>query len=132
MRVASRDTTILSTPIPKGTRVYIAPWAINRSPALWGSTAGDFNPDRWIDEDGHANNHGGAKSNYSVLTFLHGTRACVGEKFAKAEMKALLAVFVGTFKMEMADPTEVPIMAGAITVKPKNGMHLRLTKLEGW
>ena len=56
----------------------------------------------------------------------------MGEKFAKAEMKALLAVFVGTFKMEMADPTEVPIMAGAITVKPKNGMHLRLTKLEGW
>ena len=34
--------------------------------------------------------------------------------------------------MEMADPNEVVVPAGAITAKPKNGMRLRLQILEGW
>ncbi len=57
---------------------------------------------------------------------MHGPRSCIGEGFAKSELKALMAVFVGTFAMEMADKDEVPIPAGAITNKPKNGMRLRL------
>jgi len=43
-----------------------------------------------------------------------------------------MAVFVGRFLMEMADPNEVITPAGAITTKPKNGMRLRLQVLEGW
>ncbi|KAN0103505.1 hypothetical protein V8E51_011818 [Hyaloscypha variabilis] len=44
-----------------------------------------------------------------------------GEKFAKSELKALMAVFVGTFQMEIADPNEVVTPAGAITTKPRMG-----------
>lgn len=133
LRVAIRDTTILDQHIPKGTPIYICPYAINRSPKLWGDSAAEFIPERWIDpETGHANNVGGSKSNYSSMTFLHGPRSCIGEKFARSELKALMAVFVGTFVMEMADKDEAVIQAGAITAKPKNGMRLRLQALEGW
>lgn len=132
IRVANRDTTINSQHIPKGTRFLIVPWAINRSPHLWGSNATEFYPERWIDKDGHANNSGGATNNYSNVTFLHGPRSCIGEKFAKSELKALVAVFCGSFLMEMADPNEVAEPAGVITTKPKNGMKLRLKTLEGW
>jgi cytochrome P450 len=133
MRIAIRDTAILSQHIPKGTRIYISPWAINRSPLLWGDSAGDFIPERWIDlGTGHANNTGGVRSNYSNLTFLHGPRSCIGERFAKSELKALMAAFVGTFAMEMADKNDVPTPVGAITAKPKNGMRLRLKVVEGW
>jgi cytochrome P450 len=95
--------------------------------------SGAILPERWIDTDtGRANNTGGVSSNYSILTFLHGPRSCIGEKFAKNELKVLMAVFVGRFLMEMADPNEVITPAGAITTKPKNGMRLRLQVLEGW
>ncbi|EKD18502.1 putative cytochrome P450 [Drepanopeziza brunnea f. sp. 'multigermtubi' MB_m1] len=133
MRIAVRPTHIGTQFVPQGTRVFLTPWGVNRSPHLWGPTAGDFAPERWIDADtGRLNNHGGVASNYANLTFLHGPRSCIGERFARSELKALLAVFCGRFDIAMADPAEVPVPAGVITSKPKNGMRLRLKVVEGW
>jgi cytochrome P450 len=117
--------------VPKGTRAYIVPWAVNRAQKFWGPDAERFVPARWISA-GRANNTGGAVSNYNSLTFLHGPRSCIGKDFAKAEMKCLIAVFVGRFALAMADPDEVPIPYGTLTVKPKNGMRLRLEPVESW
>lgn len=133
VRVAVRDTSVLGTFIPAGTRLWLSPWGINRSPHLWGSNAQDFVPERWIDvATGKANNNGGVSSNYANLTFLHGPRSCIGERFARSEFRALIAAFVGTFNIEMADPNEVPVVTGAITTKPRDGIRLRLKVLEGW
>jgi cytochrome P450 len=133
MRMAVTPTVIAGTPIPKGTRIYLSMWGINRSPHIWGPDASEFKPERWIDESsGKANNTGGVGSNYGLLTFLHGPRSCIGERFAKSELRALMAVFVGRFAMEMADRNEVPVVAGAITTKPRDGMRLRLRVVEGW
>lgn len=108
-------------------------WGINRSPHLWGSDAASFVPERWIDaHTGKANNTGGQTSNYANLTFLHGPRSCIGERFARSELKALMAIWVGRLAMEMADPNEVPVPAGAITTKPRDGMRLKLRILDGW
>ena len=74
--------------------------------------------------------NGGAESNFAFLTFLHGPRSCIGERFARAELRALLAAFVGHFEMEMADPNEKVIAGGTITSKPVNGMKLRLRPVE--
>lgn len=71
-------------------------------------------------------------NNYCNLTFLHGSRSCIGEKFAKSELKALVAVLVGGYEWEMADKSEVAIPAGVITTKPKNGMKIRLRELDAW
>lgn len=126
-RLSIRDTTIASVFIPKGTMMFVVPWAINRNPQLWGDNAEDFVPTRWIDKaTGRATMNGGADSNYAFLTFLHGPRSCIGERFARAELRALLAAFVGNFEMEMADPNEVVIVGGTITSKPVNGMKLKL------
>ena len=78
------------------------------------------------------NNSGGAESNYSQLTFLHGPRSCIGQNFAKAELRCLIAAFVKAFEWEMVNPNEEVIPAGVITIKPKKGLHLRLKPLEGW
>lgn len=126
-RLSIRDTTIAGVFIPKGTMMFVVPWAINRNPPLWGDNAEDFVPTRWIDKaTGRATMNGGADSNYAFLTFLHGPRSCIGERFARAELRALLAAFVGNFEMEMADPNEVVIVGGTITSKPVNGMKLKL------
>ncbi|KAL1601012.1 hypothetical protein SLS59_005680 [Nothophoma quercina] len=126
-RLSIRDTTVAGTFIPKGTMIFVVPWAINRNPQLWGTDAEDFVPTRWIDKTtGRATMNGGADSNFAFLTFLHGPRSCIGERFARAELRALLAAFVGLFEMEMADPNEEVIVGGTITSKPVNGMRLKL------
>jgi cytochrome P450 len=130
LRDAAVDTTILGQFVPKGTKVILAPWAVNHSKELWGDDAGEFNPDRWM-APGQANS-GGAVSNYAFLTFLHGPRSCIGQKFAVAELAALLAAFVGSFEFEMTEPDEEIIIKGGITARPRNGMRVNLTRIEGW
>lgn len=129
IREAARDTTVQGHFVPAGTRVILAPMATNTAVALWGDDAGEFRPDRWLDASARPN-AGGA--NYAFMTFLHGPRSCIGEKFAKAEFACLLAALVGRFEMELVDKDcEVEIMGG-ITSKPKGGLSVRMRLLEGW
>ena len=125
-REAARDTTIQGILIPKGTVITLCPYAVNMSSSLWGPDPQAFNPERWL---GHDN--GGAESNYSFLTFLHGPRSCIGQAFAKAEFACLLAAVVGRFEFVPEDPeAEVKIQAG--TNKPKGGVPVKIRVIEGW
>lgn len=128
-RAAVRPTTIAGHVIPPGTIINLVPWAINRSPAHWGPDAREFRPERWIDADGRANRVGGALNNYAQLTFFHGSRSCVGQRFSMAELRALVACFVGTFEWGLAMREEEVVPAGFVTVKPKYGLKLRIKKV---
>lgn len=68
MRVAAKDTVIAQQVVPKGTTVILAPAAINVSKELWGEDADDFRPERWLNEDGRANQNGNAKSNFAFMS----------------------------------------------------------------
>ncbi|KAH8886946.1 cytochrome P450 [Thozetella sp. PMI_491] len=125
VRNADRDTRIMNHHIPKGTEILISPWLINRSVDLWGEGATEFKPERWI-EDGKPNKTGGATSNYAQLTFLHGPRSCIGQNFAKAELRCLLAAMVSAFEWELGMKDEDVVPAGVVTIKPANGLHIKL------
>jgi len=140
-RIAVRDTRILDQHIPSGTLLEMSIWATNRDPKLWGNAADQFIPERWIDGDanpdgskvdGKPNNHGGAPSNYALLTFLHGPRSCIGQGFAKAELRVLLAAFVGAFEFELAEPGKEIVPFGMVTMKPMGGLHLKVRKVKDW
>lgn len=124
LRETAHDTTIQGHFIPAATTVVLCPWAINTSVQLWGPDAREFNPERWLGA-GRANS-GGAESNYSLLTFLHGPRSCIGKEFAKAEFACLVAALVGKFEMEFEDSALELKIQGGITAKPKGGLRVRL------
>ena len=127
VREAARDTTIQGTFIQKGTRVVLSPYAVNMSTSLWGADPQAFNPDRWL-----GNNNGGAESNYSFLTFLHGPRSCIGQAFAKAEFACLLAAVVGRFEFVLENPDAELKIQGGITSKPRDGVPVKIRVVEGW
>jgi cytochrome P450 len=79
-RKAVRDTRVGPHEVPAGTTVFISPWAINRSTSIWGEDAEEFIPQRWIDKNGRPSKTAGLKNNYSIMTFLHGPRACIGQE----------------------------------------------------
>ncbi|KAI1198251.1 cytochrome P450 [Nemania serpens] len=128
MRQAVCDSSLAGQVIPKGVVVVLSMWQMNRSPDLWGPDAGDFRPDRWITA-GKPNSNGGANSNYEFLTFLHGPRSCIGQGFAKAEMRCLLASMVRAFSWDLAMDEKDVLPRGAITIKPANGLLLKLRPL---
>lgn len=127
VREAARDTTILGTLIHKGTRIVLSPYAVNMSASLWGPDPEAFDPERWL-----GNNNGGAESNYSFLTFLHGPRSCIGQAFAKAEFACLVAAIVGRFEFVLANPDEEVKIQGGITNKPRDGVPVKIKAVEGW
>ncbi|KIA75999.1 Cytochrome P450 [Aspergillus ustus] len=131
-RIAIIPTTILGHAIPPGTQILLCPYAINRSPELWGPDAGEFKPERWINpETGKANNDGGMRSNYANLTFSHGARSCIGLKFAKAELRTLVAVFVARFRFQLARPDLEAVPVGIVSVRPRDGLALRVARVDG-
>ena len=129
-RQANIDTVISGQLIPKGTRLLVSIWSLNRHAAIWGSDSLQFVPERWINPDGKPNSTGGSKSNYDFVTFLHGPRSCIGQKFALAELACMLAAFVGRYKFEMTYPDEEIIVKGGITARPKNGMRLNVEVID--
>jgi cytochrome P450 len=136
IREAMRETEVAGTRIHRGTRIILCPYAINRSPDFWGETANEFIPERWIDVDESGkqtvNHHGGASTNFAQITFLHGQRSCIGKDFSRAELRCAVAGVIGRFAMEMQDPTGDITLSGAVTVKPIEGLHLKMTRVSGW
>lgn len=130
IRDAGRDTSILGQYVPKGTKIMLVPWAVNRATALWGPDADKFNPDRWMGP-GKANS-GGAESNYAFLTFLHGPRSCIGQSFAKAEFACLLAAVIGRFEVKLADEDFKLDIENTVTARPRKGLPVKLKPVEGW
>ncbi|PLB45592.1 cytochrome P450 [Aspergillus steynii IBT 23096] len=118
-RIATRETSILNYTVPKDTRIMIAPCAINRAPHLWGPSANEFMPERWIDADGGMNKTGGAESVFANLTFLHGAHGCIGADYARAELRAMVAALVGAFEMEIgAEECERVVVRGRLATRP--------------
>ncbi|KAK4691412.1 hypothetical protein P7C71_g5583, partial [Lecanoromycetidae sp. Uapishka_2] len=115
--------------IPKGTTIYVTPWAVNASKHLWGDDATEFRPDRWMGS-GKANS-GGAESNYSFLTFFHGPRSCIGQSFAKAELACLVAAWAGTFETQFANEEYVIKVKSTFTPKPAD-FTVKLKAMEEW
>lgn len=130
VRAVTRDTTIQGSRIPEGTILVIAPEATNRDPELWGPDADKFKPERWLGP-GRANS-GGASSNYSFLTFLHGPRSCIGQGFARSELACVVAALVGRFQMELKDPDAELRVRSTVTQAPLDGVISRFKVVEGW
>ncbi|KAJ9656605.1 hypothetical protein H2198_004839 [Neophaeococcomyces mojaviensis] len=126
-RKAVVDTRIGDVVVPKGTLGVVSIWAANRMPSLWGEDADEFRPDRWL--DGAQATLGGAQSSNIFSTFLHGPRSCIGQSFARAEMKCLLLALILRFQFELADPTAEVKVSGFVSIKPADGMRLKLRDL---
>lgn len=129
VRVAAQDTTLVGHFIPKGTTIFISPWATNANKDFWGKDAAEFNPDRWLGE-GKASS-GGTESNYAFLTFLHGPRSCIGQSFAKGEFACLLAAWTGTLENRFANENYVMTVRNGLTPRPKD-LEVKVQVLDEW
>lgn len=101
-RRSIEDVVVAGRTFPKGTTFMIPVRAFNLSPTLWKSDPTRFDPERWVEDPAL----GGAKDRNAFMTFSAGARICIGQKFARAEFKHLLAGLVGSFKFTWAGTGE--------------------------
>ena len=85
----------------------LAPLLVNEHEDYYGSTSHQFDPSRWLKADESDGLTEAGKSPYAFLTFLAGPRNCIGQRFAVAEMKAILAILISNFEFFELNPGEV-------------------------
>lgn len=93
-------TTICGTYIPPNTRVGIPMYPAFRSELNF-KHPDTFAPSRWLGDEEYA------KDRRSVFQpFSMGSRNCIGQNFAWAEMRSILARLIWNFEMELCPESE--------------------------
>jgi cytochrome P450 len=102
-----------------GAMLVVAPWLIQRNQDNWACPHA-FDPDRFETPEGKA------MMKDAWLPFGAGPRVCVGAGFATQEAMVVLASVVRAFDLgALAD--DVPEPVSRLTLRPKDGIRLRLT-----
>ncbi|KAF9448713.1 cytochrome P450 [Macrolepiota fuliginosa MF-IS2] len=94
--------------VPEGTDVIVSVLGSNTNPDLWGADALEWKPERWLSPLPGAVGEAHMPGIYShLMTFLGGSRACIGFKFSQLEMKVVLSVLLSSFQLEAAKKHEI-------------------------
>lgn len=115
-REAARDVQLQGYTIPEGTTLVLPQWAVHRDPAWWDDPE-VFRPDRFAgDPDRPA---------YAYFPFGGGPRHCIGMRFARMEMKTILATILDSYTFELAsDPN--PDLIASTNLKPGDPIEIEL------
>ncbi|KAF9645313.1 cytochrome P450 [Thelephora ganbajun] len=108
-RVAVKNTVLpmrdgSSIRMSEGDRLLIPIYAMNTDRDIWGKDAFEFKPERWESPPEAISENPGVWSN--LMTFLGGSRACIGYQFTLIEMKCLLFALVRKFEFRLVLPVE--------------------------
>lgn len=122
-RDAAEDVVLGGERLPAGTNVFVPVYAVHRQTALW-PDPDRFDPDRF--ETGAVK----ARHRYAYLPFGAGPRICIGMSFALMEAAAVLAVLLPAIRLA-AIPGRVPGLKSRITLRPGDGLPMRIVKRSG-
>ena len=99
----------------------IAIAVLHRLPSIWGPTADDFDPKRWL------NPNDSYKSNF--LPFFTGPKSCIGNKLALIEFKILLSILIRNFVFQPVEGFHVRKKYTPLT-SPDPYIELIVSKVE--
>ncbi|XP_075646433.1 cytochrome P450 714C2-like [Castanea sativa] len=122
-REAFRDMKFGDISVPKGVNVWTLMVSLQQDPDIWGPDANIFNPERFANGV-----RGACKLPCVYMPFGVGPRICVGQHFAMAELKILLALIVSNFSFSLSPKyRHSPTMS--LLIEPENGVNLLIKKL---
>uniref|UniRef100_A0A8C9PFG3 Uncharacterized protein n=1 Tax=Spermophilus dauricus TaxID=99837 RepID=A0A8C9PFG3_SPEDA len=105
--------------LSKGFMVTLSIYGLHHNPKVW--------PNPEVFDLSFA--PGSSRHSHSFLPFSGGSRNCIGKQFAMNELKVAVALTLLRFEL-LPDPTRIPVPMALIVLKSKNGIHLRLRKLQ--
>ncbi|KAJ1292451.1 hypothetical protein BS78_02G392200 [Paspalum vaginatum] len=120
-RQALRDVTLGGVRVPAGVNIYVPVSTLHLDPELWGADARDFDPERFAPARARP------LPPHAYLPFGAGARTCLGQAFATAELKVLLALVLSRFDLRLS-PSYRHSPALRLIVEPQHGVRLLLKR----
>ncbi|KAI0046935.1 cytochrome P450 [Auriscalpium vulgare] len=103
--------------VPNGTDVAINILAMNLSTAIWGHDAEEWKPERWLAPLPETVEEARIPGVYAnTMTFLGGSRSCIGFKFSQLSLKVTLAQLIPSFRFSPSKKEEVEWRFGVTTI----------------
>jgi cytochrome P450 len=118
VRMCPAKCTLAGYRIPKSASVIVSQWVMHRDPRYFTEPT-RFDPTRWTEAFERD------LPRFAYFPFGGGSRICIGAAFATMEATLMLAVLAQRFRFHV-DPTCEVIPRPSITLRPKNGLRLRL------
>jgi cytochrome P450 len=115
-RRAMKDDRLGEYFVPAGTEIYIAPYLIQRHPALWQQPS-RFNPDRF------AIDHSKERHPHAMIPFSAGPRKCIGEMLARTEMQFHLMIIAKRLHLTY-DSETVPELDAGVNLRSKHDFFM--------
>ena len=106
--------------IPANVQVLMSQYVVHHDPRYFAEPE-NFNPDRWTKD------MTSKLPKFAYFPFGGGPRSCVGEPFAWMEGVLVLARIASGWKMSL-DPKQKVELLPRITLRPKYGMRMKLSK----
>ncbi|KAJ0098592.1 hypothetical protein Patl1_19944 [Pistacia atlantica] len=97
--------TISGYTIPKGSRIILNVWKMQRDSEAWKNPL-EFQPDRFQNDSENGYYHG---KNFNFLPFGSGRRICAGMPLAEKFLPYLLATLLHSFKWNLPEGTELDL-----------------------
>jgi len=115
-RRALKDDRLGEYFVPAGTEIYIAPYLIQRHPALW-RQPNRFNPDRF------ATDQSKERHPHAMIPFSAGPRKCIGEMLARIEMQFHLMIIARRLHLTYESET-APEMDADVNLRSKHDFFM--------
>ncbi|CAD5168711.1 unnamed protein product [Musa acuminata subsp. malaccensis] len=100
-RSPSSPCTVGGYTIPKGSKVFVNVWMIQRDAAIWGEDAVEFRPERFL--TAADDKYGFRGTNFAYLPFGSGRRMCAGISLAEKMVTHMLASFLHSFRWQLPE-----------------------------
>jgi len=120
-RVLRKDLVMGGKLVPKGANVWISPHAVHHNEQIFPDPF-EFNPENFSEEN-CAKRHP-----YDYIPFSAGQRNCIGQKFAKMELKIVLAHLLREFHFHTDRHFGENVGGMETVLHPKLGMPLKVTR----
>lgn len=108
---------------PDGLVIWINASVVQRDPAVWGATANDFVPERWLGSDASSIPAGAWRP------FERGPRNCIGQELAMIEAKVMLALVVRKYDFVKTGQGELDLDAEGRPILDDKGYYKTKSEL---
>ena len=116
-RQPTDDVELGGYTVPAGTTLSLPPWVVHRDERWW-EAPDTYRPDRFNDEDSD-------RPEYAYFPFGGGPRHCIAMRFARMEMKSVVATLLTQFEFDVAESSEFAVEA-ASNLRLAHPVKLRL------
>lgn len=117
-RNCTEPFTVGGVTLPKNSVVQIATYFLHRDPKVFPKPE-EFHPERFLPENSKG------RHPYAYVPFSAGPRNCLGQRFALAEEKIVIANILRRFSIKSLDQRDQVALAAELVLRPRSGLRIQ-------